>query len=148
MIVISEDDSVIDAHRINIFFEDKFTNSDNILVWYGSKLDTKKPASTFTYPLQLDHLKISTGSHMGPLFSPDNPYYGKNGSHIIYRNSLDSDSTASCETGEPIWFSAWGYSEENKIFARLTWNPYFSELEKAMENITNSSVQDDKVVLN
>jgi hypothetical protein len=30
-----------------------------------------------------------------------------------------------CLNGEPVWYSDWGHREPGKVFARLTFNPYF-----------------------
>jgi hypothetical protein len=30
-----------------------------------------------------------------------------------------------CLAGEPVWYSDWGHREPGKVFARLTFNPYF-----------------------
>lgn len=69
--------------------------------------------------------RISQFSHMGILFSPANPLYGRSGTLRFCRNSRNADEVARCEAGEQVWYSDWGYSEPGKIHARLTYNPYF-----------------------
>jgi len=76
---------------------------------------------------------------MSPLFAPSNAYYGAQGEHRMCMNSFDDDAIARCERGEEVWFSAWGYEEQGKIHARLTWNPYFHELEGTMRSIVSAS---------
>lgn len=136
LMVISESDSVIDASKIKEYFNERFVHPENRLIWYGTESSDRDSRLTLAYSMEREDLKISTGSHMSPLFSPANPYYGKFGEKIICDNSFSSANIAACEQGHPLWFSAWGYSEGNKIFARLTWNPYFSELEDVMGKIT------------
>lgn len=82
--------------------------------------------------MKVDSLRVSTGSHMSPLFSPQNPYYGIGGERLMCMNSFDEDANIACENGAEVWYSAWGYEEDNKIHARLTWNPYYKELEQHM----------------
>lgn len=129
LIVISEADSIINSQATTEFFADKFVNPNNHLIWYGDQQNLLIKKRTQAYPMKLDSLHISTASHMSPLFSPSNSYYGKKAEKLICTNSLDEEQTQSCKQGENVWFSAWGYQEEGKAYARLTWNPYFDNLE-------------------
>ncbi|GAL11562.1 hypothetical protein JCM19233_2552 [Vibrio astriarenae] len=51
---------------------------------------------------------------------------------------MDSDAVSYCEQGGEVWWSAWGYQEEGKVYARLTWNPYYSDLESAMRHVVST----------
>ncbi|GAM65308.1 lysophospholipase [Vibrio ishigakensis] len=51
-------------------------------------------------------------------------------------NSMSKDATAFCEQGGDVWWSAWGYEEEGKVHARLTWNPYYEELTQSLAEVT------------
>lgn len=136
LLVISEADSVIDANAVNKYFEQHFTHSKSRLVWYGENKKFKLPTKVERYSMQRNDLKISTASHMSPLFAPHNSYYGQNGKKIICENSFRSSAVKACKQGEKTWFSAWGYTEADRIHARLTWNPYYNELEKTMKAVT------------
>lgn len=114
-------------------YKQSFSNRNNQLIWYGES--TFDSESIRTLKMHLDEVQISTGSHMSPLFAPNNPYYGQNGERRMCRNSFDDDAMALCEQGAPVWYSAWGYEEEGKIHARLTWNPYYDELEKSIHRL-------------
>lgn len=130
MIVISEADSVINPDAIKDYFDTRFTHPANTLIWYGeAEISGEK---LIVKSMQLPELKISTGSHMGALFSPENSYFGQHGEKRMCRNGFDRSDRERCEQGEEVWFSAWGYSEPDKIFARLTWNPYFSEMSEIL----------------
>ena len=37
----------------------------------------------------------------------------------------ESADMQKCLNGEPVWYSDWGHREPGKVFARLTFNPYF-----------------------
>ena len=136
LIVLSEADSIIDPKAVNDYYQQRFTNPNNQLLWYGeSKLEQD---SVTVSSMKLDTLKISTASHMSPLFAPTNPYYGQDAAYTMCMNSMDDDATAFCEKGGDVWWSAWGYEEEGKVHARLTWNPYYQDLEQTMRDVTRT----------
>ncbi len=135
MLVVSEADSVIDSNALSNYFDQHFTHSKSRLVWYGENTEFKLPNKVESYSMQRDDLKISTASHMSPLFAPDNSYYGQGGDKIICENSWSSFAVEACYQGEQTWFAAWGYTEGDRIHARLTWNPYYAELEKTMKAV-------------
>jgi len=132
-IAISEADSVIDPYAIKAYFESNFVHQANQLVWYGESL--KSEDKIHVHSMKRPDLRISTGSHMSPLFSSNNPYYGQSGAKKLCGNGFDSDDEQRCESGEETWFSAWGYEEEDKLFARLTWNPYYQEMEQQIRRM-------------
>ena len=137
LLVISEADSVVDPNAVDQLFGKAFTNNRNQLVWYGDSGPDFPRSSVLT--MRLDSLRISTGSHMSPLFAPSNPYYGENGEHRMCMNSFDNKAITRCESGEEVWYSAWGFEEPGKIHARLTWNPHYTELEQSIANIVGAN---------
>ncbi|UYM17483.1 alpha/beta hydrolase [Endozoicomonas euniceicola] len=135
LITISENDSVIDAQNVLDLFESQFTHPQSQLVWYGSPPDTEDTRVSVLDSF-IPELNISNFSHMNALFAPANPYYGENGSYRMCDNGQTLQADEKCPKAENIWYSAWGYREKGKIHARLTWNPYFTELEKSIKTIT------------
>ncbi|UOF22511.1 alpha/beta hydrolase [Pseudomonas syringae] len=87
----------------------------------------------------LPEYRISRFSHMGLLFSADNPLYGLSGSQRICWNGQSTADTAKCMAGEPVWYSDWGYTEPGKIHARLTFNPYFEWQTHVMLGVLNAT---------
>ncbi|CAM4312602.1 hypothetical protein VIAG107301_10235 [Vibrio agarivorans] len=69
------------------------------------------------------------------LFSPLNSEYGTQGTIRICNNGQGDDLEARCLAGEEVWYSAWGYTEPDKVHARLTYNPYFAESMQIMEKM-------------
>lgn len=135
LIALSEADSIIDPVVVSRLYREHFVYPENQLLWYG---ETNKAANSATsYSMKLAAMKISTASHMSPLFAPTNPYYGKNPEYRMCMNSMDSDKTTYCEQGGEVWWSAWGYEEEGKVHARLTWNPYYQQLEQTLMQVTS-----------
>ena len=134
LIVMSEADSVVDSEAIEQMYKTRFENPRNQLIWYGENGASNPSITSLT--MRLDAKRISTGSHMSPLFAPSNPYYGENGEHRMCMNSFDNKAITRCESGEEVWYSAWGFEEPGKIHARLTWNPYFTDLEETIKSLT------------
>lgn len=136
LMVAAEADSVIDAKALSNYFQQNFTHPRSQMVWYGSEELVADIEKVQTYNMVHPELKISTASHMSLLFAPENHYYGQYGEKIICENSFSESDREACKQGEPVWFSAWGYTESDKIHARLTWNPYYNELESILATIT------------
>ncbi len=126
LIVMSEDDSVLNSQGILQLFEERFTNPDSRFIWYGDQPASKDPR-VHSLRSKLPEQNVSNFSHMAALFAPENPYYGKNGSYRMCNNGQE-ESEATCQKENEVWYSAHGYTEEGKIHARLTWNPYFENL--------------------
>ena len=135
LMTISENDSVIDAQSVLSLFETRFSHPDSQLIWYGTDPASKDSRVT-VYDSNIPELNISNFSHMSALYSPENPYYGENGRYRMCDNGQTLQANEDCLSAKSVWYSSWGYREEGKIHARLTWNPYFAELEKAIKTIT------------
>lgn len=138
LIVMSEADSVVDSAAVEKLYRTRFDNPRNQLIWYGESKPSDPSITALT--MRLAHRRISTGSHMSPLFAPSNPYYGEKGARRMCMNSFDREATARCEQGEGVWFSAWGYEEAGKVHARLTWNPYYSSLERSIQGMARGAL--------
>lgn len=139
LIAVSEADSIINAHAIADMFAEKFSNPRSKFVWYGNKENLTLTARSSAYSMVLKAQNVSTASHMSPLFSPSNIYYGKKGEKLICSNSLNAEQTELCKQGNNVWFSAWGYQEKGKVHARLTWNPYFDDLENEIGRLVQAN---------
>ena len=131
--MMSESDSVIDTAFPTAVFQYQFTNPKNQLIWQGE--DKLPISSATTFSMNRPDLHITNGSHMGLLFSPDNAEYGTKASIRICDNGQTEEQKLACEQGAEIWFSAYGQVEENKIFARLTYNPYFEQSMKKLDMV-------------
>jgi len=128
VMVLSEHDSVLDTEQIKGIFNSRFTHPDSRLIWFGSEPSGIKGRIRFIHS-RIPELRISTMSHMGILFSPENPYYGIHGSEKLCHNGQDSSEAEGwCRQGKPTWYSAWGYQEPGKVHARLTFNPFFNTM--------------------
>jgi len=124
--VVAEHDSVLNTRFLLRAFVQRFPHPRSRLVWYGA---LPKSASmdqrVLSRPDHLPKQRISQFSHMGLMFSPDNPLYGTNGHERICLNGQSKQLTKACKTAGDVWYSDWGYQEDGKIHARLTFNPYW-----------------------
>ncbi|MGF1900964.1 lysophospholipase [Aliivibrio sifiae] len=134
--IASEGDHVIDTTFATSVFETQFTNVKNHLVWQGENTFPANNATTFS--MNRPDLKIVDGSHMGLLFSPNNPEYGEKGTVRICSNGQTEEQELACEEGDNVWFSSYGIREEGKIFARLTYNPYFKQSMQILDSVMTS----------
>lgn len=124
--VVAQHDSVLDTNYLLETFQHSFTHPQSRLIWYGENpKGLKDTERIFIRTDKVPELHISQFSHMGVLFSPANSLYGINGTLRICRNSMSEKKTNACEHESQVWYSDWGYHEEGKIHARLTFNPYF-----------------------
>lgn len=141
IIVLAQHDSVVDVNHVRQLFERRFTHAASRLIWYGS--DQPGSAASPRILVRTDvlpHERISQFSHMGILFSPQNPLYGRDGSERICFNGQTNEDTARCQSGEPVWYSDWDYREPGKVHARLTFNPYFDWQSKIVQDVLDASI--------
>lgn len=136
--MMSEGENVIDTDYAQTVFNRVMTNTNSKLVWKGEVQPTDTRAIRFS--MDLPEQNISNGSHLGLLFSPQNPVYGRGGEIIVCGNGQKKADEEKCLAGENVWYSAYGYQESGKIHARLTWNPYFTQSMTLLDNVMQKSV--------
>lgn len=123
---VAEHDSVLDTDYLLDVFQRRFTHPDSRMVWYGTI--PKQMHDLGRILVRGDRLpayRISQFSHMGLMFSPKNALYGSHGTLRICLNGQTEAAAQACKRGDPVWYSDWGYREDGKTHARLTYNPYF-----------------------
>ncbi|GAL36723.1 lysophospholipase [Vibrio maritimus] len=135
VMVLSEGDSVVDTKAAVDWFNSHFSNPNNKLVWQGD--NAPQASGAIAQTMRLPEFRVSNGSHMGMLFSPENPYYGTEGSVRICDNGQAEEAYMACLNGEPMWYSSYGYQEPGKIHARLTFNPYFDQMSEIIDSVMN-----------
>jgi len=143
--MMSEGENVIDTKYAQNTFNQVMTNSNNKLVWEGEVQPADPRAISFS--MDLPTQQISNGSHLGLLFSPLNPVYGRDGEIRICGNGQKEADEAKCQAGEQVWYSAYGYQESGKIHARLTWNPYFTQSMSLLDNVMQQGVLQSPAIL-
>lgn len=137
LMVVAEEDSVVDVDYVAEQFDTQFTSPHKGLIWYGET--PPQISHVKTQSMKLPEQRISAASHMSALFKPSNPDFGINAAFGICDNGQSSDDEAKCEAGETVWYGPWGHTEEGKIHARLTYNPHFESMMKAVFSLIDSS---------
>lgn len=136
LIVAVEHDSVLDAGYMVKAFRERFRHPNSRLIWYGSTRPRGAGDDRVLFkPDRLPEERISQFSHMGVLFDPKNPLYGRDGSLRICWNGQSEEERRGCEDGARVWYSDWGHREAGKIHARLTYNPYYDWQSQIMRNV-------------
>ncbi|WP_198435956.1 carboxylesterase [Moritella sp. F3] len=143
--MMSEGEHVIDTDYAQSMFSQMMTNTSNKLVWKGEVQPDDTRAVRFS--MDLPQQRISNGSHVGLLFSPLNPVYGPDGEITICDNGQREVDEAKCQAGEEVWYSAYGYQEPGKVYARLSWNPYFAESMAILDDVMQQGTLKSSIVL-
>ncbi|KZZ57701.1 hypothetical protein A3762_09300 [Oleiphilus sp. HI0125] len=132
MLILSEADSVVDSQAVANTFHEKFTYEDSRLIWFGEPLQIND-ARVHVLNAKVPEMRVSSISHMRPLFSPMNPYYGEKGEYRHCNNGQGVEVSL-CQNATQVWYSAYGYQEAGKLHARLTFNPHFNETKSQLSD--------------
>ncbi|MFS1982959.1 alpha/beta fold hydrolase [Vibrio breoganii] len=126
-VMLSEADETIDSQYAVGQFSERFTNSQNELLWFG---ETQYKDERITrYSMDLPQQKILSASHISLVFSPDNPIYKRDGEvRLCFREQPEGMPEDCSEVAsDQVWFAAFGDGEETQVRARISWNPYFDQ---------------------
>ena len=132
LMTFSADDSVLKPQKTKEVFTKRFLHPGSVFVCYGSCVQNSDPRIQ-SFPGRIPASNISNFSHLSVLFSPQHWYYGKNGEFIMYNNGQEDKNPPTLRSN--LWFSAWGYKQEGKYHARLTYNPYFKQLRTILAEV-------------
>lgn len=80
-------------------------------------------------------------SHIGLLHPPSHPFYGKNGTYRhcgIYLNDLQKYAQCTLEPNAVRGETTIENTQSNPIFQRLTYNPYYHQLEQVLEHFVHA----------
>jgi len=139
-VAITQHDSVLDTAYVLDNFNQRFRHPASRLIWYG---DSPAPAAKTPRVLvrndYLPQYRIARFSHMGLMFSPDNRLYGQDGTQRICWNGQETADMQKCLNGEQVWYSDWGHREPGKVFARLTFNPYYDWQSQVMMQVLSDA---------
>lgn len=137
--VIPQGDSVVDVEAVSSLLKTHFLSSTNQYLWLGEP--ESAPDFMTVYTMDLPEWKIGASSHMAPLFSPTNNLYGVNGRIRICDNGQSDDNTAKCQQGDDVWYGPWGLTADDKVYARLTFNPYFETMVERLHRFLDEAKQ-------
>ncbi|WP_078742471.1 alpha/beta hydrolase [Pseudomonas fluorescens] len=140
LVVSAAHDSVVDVAFVRDTFNRRFPNPASRMIWYGDLAKELQSPRMLVRSDRLPAEKISQFSHMGVLFSPDNPQYGRQGSERLCNNGQSETAYQKCQSGDPVWYSEWGYRELGRVHARLTYNPYFAWQSQIMTQVLEAGI--------
>lgn len=137
LVMMSANDSIVDTQSLLKLFDKQLVNPNSRIIWYGAlPQDAENLSSKITVRKTfLPEERIETFSHMSLPFSPDNKWYGKNGKYRYCVNRSVKGYYEECMKAPQVWYGAYGTVDGDKIFARLTYNPYFFSQLKDIEEV-------------
>lgn len=131
-LALSEDDATVDAEvTMDVYDHALGLNKGSHMVLYSTVRETQTSEAMETVNSNLPEQRIYGFAHMAVHGAPENDYYGREGSYRIcgwYQS--DEDKYRQCRTASDNWFGEESstLTEKSEVAARLSWNPYFSQL--------------------
>ena len=136
-IALSEDDYVVDVQFVKKAFINEFQNQANRLMLFTrqtTKGENKEEQRIILKESNLPEMQIYGFSHTAIPISRFNSHYGENADFYNCWMVSDADKKEICKKNmdKTIWFTELRLDppNENRIYARLTYNPYFEEMMK------------------
>lgn len=129
---LSEEDATVDSEVSMAVYQQAMSaaKGSHLVLYSATRVDSKTSAMDVVNT-NLPEQRIYGFAHMAVHGAPENTYYGKDGSYRIcgwYQG--DADKYQECRTKPNNWFGEKSdvLSEKSSVAARLSWNPYFSDL--------------------
>lgn len=142
MMALSTDDTVIDTRLSVRTFAERMPHPASQLHVYArpeTRFPLPEDRRIRTFASADETSRIVNFSHMAPPFSPDDPHYGRDGR---YRHCTSYDDPAAyrrCRDAprEMLWLGSHDSQvvEEERVYARLTYNPYYGDLVDAIDAV-------------
>ncbi len=125
LVVISTEDSVVNADYVRTVFRERLTAPGNRLLIYSAGGTAPRDGREVVRPGARPAARILNQSHMSLMIAPGNPRYGRDGDLVVCNGASESARTA-CRTAPLLWHGAWGTpSPDDAPVARTTYNPDF-----------------------
>lgn len=139
-----EDDTVDSAVTKEVFHKGMLSENSRMMLYSLSDTNADEDKRVSHYHSSWPELKILGLSHLAVHGSPDNPYYGANGEYRVCGWHLsDRALYEECRTDQTNWLGerSGALLEKSPYAARLSWNPYFSELVKSLDSFMQNNIQ-------
>ena len=135
LMINSANDSVVDTSVTRNTFRRHFTSDRRKLLTYH---ESPVPKSNLHEEFRLSTVagtRVLNQSHLGLMYSPDNPLFGKDGS-ILVCNGNEYPIFMACMNARNHWFGAQHTeSPDGTAVARITYNPDFSHMMTLIEQV-------------
>lgn len=142
LVFMAEHDSIVNTQELLPLMQKQFTSSASRFVWYGDTLPEGTIASDRRLTVLTDHLpkyRIRSFSHLGLVYSPDNPNYGIQAGERFCLRGQDERLLKMCHEGKHVWYGSWNENRDGHPYARLTYNPYFLRQMEIITDVLGSS---------
>lgn len=129
VVFMAQNDSIVDTQELLPLMQKQFTSARSRFVWYGDTLPEGTIASDKRLTVLTDYLpkyRIRSFSHLGLVYSPENPYFGINGSERFCLRGQKDHLRELCHQRRNLWYGSWNENRDGHPYARLTFNPYFN----------------------
>ncbi len=134
-IALSEDDYVVDVQFVKKTFNEEFNHSESRLMLFvrnSNHVDNGNKRRIILKESDLPEKQVYGFSHTSIPFSPNNSHYGINADFLNCWMVKDEQKKKICKENKnkTIWFTELRMDtpKEDRIYARLTYNPYFDEM--------------------
>ncbi|MEI3354582.1 MAG: hypothetical protein V8R49_06350 [Duodenibacillus massiliensis] len=98
--MMAEHDSIVDTEELLPLISRQMVNPQSRILWYGNEKTVQKLAASDTRVIVLTDVvpeyRVTSFSHMGMLYRPENPKYGAAGSDRICRKEGEKASGRLC----------------------------------------------------
>ena len=128
LVMMSANDSIVDTQSLLKIFDKQLTNPNSKIIWYGElpkskiSLSSRIAAKKTFLPSEKNRNILSYGSD---LLSGKMSGTGRNGKYRYCVNRSTKGYYEKCMAAPEVWYGAYGTVDGDRLFARLTYNPYF-----------------------
>lgn len=100
VVIMAEHDSIVDTEELLPLVSRQMVNPQSRILWYGNEKTVQKLAASDTRVIVrtdvVPEYRVTSFSHMGMLYRPENPKYGAAGSDRICRKEGEKASGRLC----------------------------------------------------
>ena len=135
LVVITEQDSVVDVSYVRRIFSKRFVSKNKRLLLYSNNPDTPVGHNEQSRNSRFMAQRILSLSHLGVLYSPDNPLFGES-RKILVCNGNEFPIFMACMRSNTHWYGAQhAPSPDQTPVARSTYNPDFDSIFEVFDSV-------------
>lgn len=140
MLAQSMDDAVVATALNEALWKTHAANSDSRLIRFVSTQEYPPEDRVVNLPGSSAADRVIALTHLAIHQSPDNPYYGKNGSYRNCGSNMPraANQVDSCELSDSLWYGVWDTEPKpGQALAMSTFNPSFNQLAEEIKTFAN-----------
>ncbi len=134
LVIASLDDSVVDHNYSRKLFKRRFVHPNNRLVLYGNEEIVQFSEQEINRPSRFPQLRVLNQSHLGLMYKPNNPLFGRNGT-VLVCNGNEYPIFMACMRATGHWYGAQhAVSPDGVPVARTTYNADWAFVEEQIQS--------------